>query len=71
VVSTFYKLMPGLRTPAEGADTMVWLAGAPLAELEDGGYYVNRRRRSPSRAASDPATADALWTASEAAVGLS
>ena len=71
VVNVFYKVMPGLRTPVEGADTMVWLAGAPLGELEDGGYYVNRRRRSPSRAASDPAIADALWTATEAAVGLS
>ncbi|HEY7176236.1 MAG TPA: SDR family NAD(P)-dependent oxidoreductase [Micromonosporaceae bacterium] len=70
VVNTFYKVMPGLRTPAEGADTMLWLAGVALDELEAGGYYVDRRRRSPSRAASDPAKADALWTASEAAVGL-
>ncbi|HEU0241451.1 MAG TPA: SDR family NAD(P)-dependent oxidoreductase [Micromonosporaceae bacterium] len=70
VVSTFYKVMPGLRTPTEGADTMVWLAGTSITELEDGGYYVDRRRRSPSAAASDPAKADALWAASEAAVGL-
>jgi len=70
VVSTFYKVMPGLRTPTEGADTMVWLAGTALTELEDGGYYVDRRRRSPSAAAADPAKADALWSASEAAVGL-
>jgi NAD(P)-dependent dehydrogenase (short-subunit alcohol dehydrogenase family) len=70
VVSSFYKLMPGLRTPAEGADTMVWLAGAPLAELENGGYYQDRKRRTPSPAASDPAVAAALWSASEAAVGI-
>lgn len=70
VVSTFYKLMPGMRTPSEGADTMVWLAGAPLAELNNGGYYQGRKRRTPSRAASDPATAAALWSASEAAVGI-
>jgi len=70
VVSTFYKLMPGLRMPAEGADTMVWLAGAPLAELDNGGYYQDRKHRTPSPAASDPATATALWSASEAAVGI-
>jgi NAD(P)-dependent dehydrogenase (short-subunit alcohol dehydrogenase family) len=68
VVSTFYKLMPGLRTPVQGADTLVWLAGAPLADLENGGYYQDRKRRTPSRAASDPAAATALWAASEAAV---
>jgi NAD(P)-dependent dehydrogenase (short-subunit alcohol dehydrogenase family) len=70
VVSSFYKLMPGLRTPTEGADTLVWLAGAPLAELENGGYYQDRKRRTPSPAASDPAIATALWSASEAAVGI-
>jgi NAD(P)-dependent dehydrogenase (short-subunit alcohol dehydrogenase family) len=70
VVNTFIKVMPGLRTPTQGCDTMVWLAGAPLAELENGGYYHDRRRRTPSRAASDPAIASALWSASEAAVRI-
>ena len=35
-----------LRTPAEGADTVVWLAVAPRAKLESGGFYFDRRRRS-------------------------
>jgi NAD(P)-dependent dehydrogenase (short-subunit alcohol dehydrogenase family) len=70
VVNAFYKFMPGLRTPAEGADTMVWLAGAPLSELENGGYYLNRSRRTPSAAAANPALAGELWTASAAAVKL-
>jgi NAD(P)-dependent dehydrogenase (short-subunit alcohol dehydrogenase family) len=70
VVSTFYKLMPGLRTPTQGADTLVWLSGTPLAELDNGGYYQDRKRRTPSRVASDPAVATALWSASEAAVGI-
>ena len=35
-----------LRTPAEGADTVVWLAVAPRAKLETGGFYFDRRRRS-------------------------
>lgn len=70
VVSSCYKLMPGLRTPADGADTLVWMAGAPLTALENGGYYQDRKRRTPSPAASDPAIATALWSASEAAVGI-
>jgi hypothetical protein len=38
--------------------------------LENGGYYQDRKRRTPSPAASDPAIATALWSASEAAVGI-
>lgn len=34
-----------LRTPAEGADTVVWLAVAPREKLESGGFYFDRRRR--------------------------
>jgi NAD(P)-dependent dehydrogenase (short-subunit alcohol dehydrogenase family) len=36
-----------LRTPAEGADTVVWLSVAPREKLEPGGFYFDRRRRSP------------------------
>jgi NAD(P)-dependent dehydrogenase (short-subunit alcohol dehydrogenase family) len=36
-----------LRTPAEGADTVVWLAAAPRERLEPGGFYFDRERRSP------------------------
>jgi NAD(P)-dependent dehydrogenase (short-subunit alcohol dehydrogenase family) len=70
IMRGFYMAMPGLRTPAEGADTMVWLAAAPASELVNGAYYVDRRRRTPAANATDPALADALWTSSEAAVGI-
>ncbi len=59
-----------LRTPEKGAETLVWLAGQPVSELASGGYYVDRRQRVPARSARDSQLADALWTASEAAVGL-
>ncbi len=43
----FHRLAQGiLRTPEEGADTVVWLAVAPRAKLESGGFYFDRRRRS-------------------------
>ena len=63
-------LAPFLLRPERGADTMVWLAGAPAAELANGGYYVKRQLRRPSGIAADPAAASALWEASRTAVGL-
>jgi len=40
----FYEsLKPRLRSPAEGADTVVWLCTAPAAKLSAGGFYFDRR----------------------------
>jgi NAD(P)-dependent dehydrogenase (short-subunit alcohol dehydrogenase family) len=40
---TFNKLMgPFLRTPAQGADTMVWLAADPLPALSSGELWFDR-----------------------------
>jgi NAD(P)-dependent dehydrogenase (short-subunit alcohol dehydrogenase family) len=68
----FAKLGPLLRTPAEGADTTVWLAAdeprrakasAPLDGLwfdrrQRGEYYLPSTRRSPTERVSD---GEALW----------
>jgi NAD(P)-dependent dehydrogenase (short-subunit alcohol dehydrogenase family) len=35
-----------LRTPAEGADTIVWLGAAPQAAARSGGFWHDRRERS-------------------------
>jgi NAD(P)-dependent dehydrogenase (short-subunit alcohol dehydrogenase family) len=70
LVNTFYKVSPFLLTPAKGADTMLWLASAPAAELTNGGYYVKRKLKQPSVPTRSPETAAALWTASESAVKL-
>lgn len=35
-----------LRTPAEGADTVVWLAASPSAARASGGFFLDRERRS-------------------------
>jgi NAD(P)-dependent dehydrogenase (short-subunit alcohol dehydrogenase family) len=59
---------PLLRTPEQGADTMVWLAsddGEPLRS--NGGFWLDRRRRGihrlPTTRRSDtPARRDALWS---------
>jgi NAD(P)-dependent dehydrogenase (short-subunit alcohol dehydrogenase family) len=65
---TFHRVVgPLLRTPAAGADTLLWLAasdGAPRTST--GGFWHDRRRRSPhrlpsTRRADTGAERDALW----------
>lgn len=42
----FEKLIgPLLRTPEEGADTIVWLTSAPADEIGTDGFWLDRRRR--------------------------
>jgi dehydrogenase/reductase SDR family member 12 len=42
-------LSPILRTPAEGADTIAWLAAAPEAEPLSGMFFLDRRARAIHR----------------------
>ena len=60
-----------VKTPVEGADTLVWLASTPKAQLTNGGYYYQRKEQRPARQAADPQVAAKLWDASLAAVDLS
>lgn len=68
VMQAFYRFSPLLATPEQGADTMVWLAGAPASDIENGAYYVKRARREPSAPTRDPGAAATLWESSLAAV---
>lgn len=60
-------LRPLLRTPDQGADTMIWLAaddGEPLATT--GGFWLDRRRRAihrlgSTRGSDTPARRQELW----------
>ena len=70
IMGWYFRAAPWLRTPDQGADTLVWLADAPAEELTNGGYYVNRAQRRPQRGGADPDLAARLWEASAAAVGL-
>ena len=64
---TFRRVVgPLLRTPEQGADTLVWLAAAERAEASSGGFWLDRRirpiHRLPTTARSDtPARRDRLW----------
>jgi NAD(P)-dependent dehydrogenase (short-subunit alcohol dehydrogenase family) len=66
---TFYKLTrPLLRTPEQGADTIVWLAAAAEPARSSGGFWHDRRRRPTHRLPWTRETAadrQALWTACE------
>ncbi|HEU5301173.1 MAG TPA: SDR family NAD(P)-dependent oxidoreductase [Acidimicrobiia bacterium] len=44
---TFSRVMgPLLRSPEQGADTLVWLAADPAPLESNGGFWLDRRRRS-------------------------
>ena len=53
-------------SPAQGADTIVYLASSPDVATVSGGYFAKRKVKTPSRAASDDAAAARLWEKSEA-----
>lgn len=53
-------------TPAQGADTAVWLATAPELRHVSGEYFVKRKLQAGSAASRDVALAGRLWALSEA-----
>ncbi|WP_104089162.1 SDR family NAD(P)-dependent oxidoreductase [Arthrobacter sp. GMC3] len=57
-------------TPAQGAQTLVWLAvGQPGLDWESGGYYAKRKTARVSQQANDALLAADLWERSERMVG--
>jgi NAD(P)-dependent dehydrogenase (short-subunit alcohol dehydrogenase family) len=52
-------------TPAQGADTLVWLASSPDVAGQTGGYWSKRKRLAPSVAARDDVDAQRLWELSQ------
>lgn len=66
----FYRLTPMLASPDQGADTMLFLAGAPADELVNGAYYVRRHPRRVVRPTNDAGFAAKIWEVSAEAVGL-
>lgn len=62
---TFHRITgPFLRTPEQGADTILWLGADPEAVASNGRFWLDRRPRSTQRlpgTAPDADTAGALW----------
>ncbi|NUO55280.1 MAG: SDR family NAD(P)-dependent oxidoreductase [Hamadaea sp.] len=64
----FFQIAPGLSTPEQGADTLVYLATAPAESLVDGAYYAERKVLRPKAYLADEEFAARFWAASERAV---
>jgi NAD(P)-dependent dehydrogenase (short-subunit alcohol dehydrogenase family) len=58
------------RTPAVGADTLVWLATSADVANVSGKYFFDRQQRRPSQEAHDMQAARRLWELSERQCGL-
>jgi NAD(P)-dependent dehydrogenase (short-subunit alcohol dehydrogenase family) len=70
LTSLFSLARPLMLTPAQGADTLIWLASAPDVAGRTGGYWTRRRLTQPSAAGRDDAAAARLWTESARIAGL-
>ncbi len=57
-------------TPAQGAETITYLAASPEIEGQSGGYYVQCKPARTSRLARDEAVAKRLWDVSLKLTGL-
>jgi NAD(P)-dependent dehydrogenase (short-subunit alcohol dehydrogenase family) len=61
---------PFMRTPEQGADTLIYLASSWEVEGISGKYYSDRKWIEPQEIALDPAARRKLWEASEELTGL-
>ncbi len=62
----FYRMAPGILTPQQGADQLVWLTDTQ-DELVNGAYYVNRRVAGTGPKSE---VASRLWDATAELLGL-
>ena len=56
---------PFSRSPEKGAETLVYLVDSPDVSEENGAYFVDERRATPSKEAQDMEAAARLWEVSE------
>lgn len=61
---------PFMRSPEQGADTVLYLASSPEVEGVTGGYFASRRPRRSSKRSYDRELARRLWRVSEELTGL-
>jgi NAD(P)-dependent dehydrogenase (short-subunit alcohol dehydrogenase family) len=66
----FRLFKPFMRTPEQGADTLIWLASSPEVEGASGRYYSDRKPIEPKKIAQDPEARRRLWEESERLTGL-
>jgi retinol dehydrogenase 14 len=65
-----HVVRPFLKTPAQGAQTSIYLASSPDVDGVTGQFFVNGRPKTANKAANDPAIAARLWQTSTDLVGM-
>jgi NAD(P)-dependent dehydrogenase (short-subunit alcohol dehydrogenase family) len=66
VMGFFFRLAkPLMRTPQQGADTVIWLASAPELDGATGKYFQDRKELTPVGTALDETLQEKLWSLSE------
>ena len=69
-MTTLFRLFkPFMRSPEQGADTVIWLAFSPDVEGVSGRYYADRKPLEPKKIANDPTARRRLWEESERLTG--
>ena len=71
----FFSVMGGmvrpfLKTPAQGAQTSIYLASSPDVDGVTGQFFVNRKPKTANKVAYDPAAMARLWQTSADLVGM-
>ena len=66
----FRAAKPFMRSPEQGADTLIWLASSPDVEGVSGTYFSDRKEIEAKKIAHDPPTRRRLWEISEDLTGL-
>ncbi len=61
---------PLMKSPAQGAETTLYLASSPEVEGITGQYFVNKKIAESSPASHDPQLAQQLWKVSEELTNL-
>jgi NAD(P)-dependent dehydrogenase (short-subunit alcohol dehydrogenase family) len=64
-------IKPFSRSPAKGAETLVWLAEAPVDDIEDGGYFFDQKPFGLPAGATREGAGARLWELSEKQVEAS
>ena len=61
----FRAAKPFMRSPEQGADTLIWLSSSPEVEGVSGKYFSDRKEIEARKVAYDPAARRRLWEISE------
>ena len=71
VMALFFRTFkPFMRSPEQGADTLIWLSSSSEVDGVSGKYFSDRKEIEAKKVAHDPAARRRLWEISEDLTGL-